>query len=198
MKRFLVVLIAVLFLEIPVNAQFRKDNFEVGLSSSFGTLSASNTNPYLQNYSTYYFTFLSGFVGYYLFDGLSIEPEFGIFAVENNTPSQFLIGNISYTKLRKNSPFAFFGKIGFGISNSIILTYIDKPLITNPDNFDTKIVSIGMGVKYILDYQIVLRGEFNYKFQSRSITAGPISGKMYNYDAKYETFSLVLGASFLL
>ena len=197
MKRFSAVLFVFILFFGTVNAQFRKDNFEVGISTSLGSLSASNTNPWLQNYSTYYFTFLSGFAGYYLFDGFSIEPEFGIFAIENNSPAQFIIGNISYTKLRKNSPFAFFGKIGFGLSNSVILTSSDKPLMTNPDNFDTKIVSVGMGVKYILDYQIVLRGEFNYKFQSRTIDFGTASDHV-KVDARYETFSFVIGAAFLL
>lgn len=198
MKKFCVIIIVFIALSIQTNAQFRKDNFEIGITGSLGSLNASNVNLYSQNYSTYNFTFLSGFAGYYIFDGFSVEPEFGIFAVENTTPAQFIIGNISYTKLRKNSPFAFFGKIGVGLSNSIILTYIDKPLIVNPDNFDTKIISLGMGVKYVADPQIVLRGEFNYKFQSRSVTAGPINNVMYNLDAKYETFSIVFGAAFLL
>jgi len=196
MKRFSFVLFAFLFLYSTINAQFRKDNFEVGISTSLGSLSANNSNPWLANYSTYYFTFLSGFAGYYLFDGLSIEPEFGIFAVENNKPSQFIIGNLSYTKMRKDSPFAFFGKVGFGLSNSVILTYAARPVVSNPDNFDTKIVSVGMGVKYLLDYQIALRGEFNYKFQSRSIVVGT-AGDRVSSDAKYETFSFVIGAAFL-
>lgn len=196
MKRFVLALFALLILAGSVNAQFRKDNFEVGVSTSLGSLNTNNSNPWLTNYSTYYFTFLSGFAGYYLFDGLSIEPEFGIFAVENNRPAQFIIGNLSYTKLRKNSPFAFFGKLGYGLSNSVILTTSTKPLLSNPDNFDTKIISVGMGVKYILDYQVVLRGEFNYKFQSRSIVVGTATERISS-DAKYETFSFIIGAAFL-
>lgn len=196
MKKNLLILAAVLMFAASANPQFRKDNFEVGISTSLGSLSATNANPWLPDYSTYYFTFLSGFAGYYLFDGWSIEPEFGIFAVENNRPAQFIIGNLSYTKMRKNSPFAFFGKIGYGLSNSVILTYSAKPLLINPDNFDTKIISVGMGVKYLIDYQIALRGEFNYKFQSRSITVGTVSDHTTS-DSKYETFSFVLGASFL-
>jgi len=197
MKRLFVILFSLLTICVT-NAQFRKDNFEVGLSGSFGGLNATNVNIYAQDYSTYNFTFLSAFVGYYLFDGWSIEPEFGIFAVENNTPAQYAIANISYTKMRKDSPFAFFGKIGFGVSNSLILTYNnEKSTIQNPDNFDTRIISLGMGIKYLVDNNIALRGEFNYKFQNRSLIAGPVNGTMFSYDSKYETFSIAFGAALL-
>jgi|GEM_PF-1057182 hypothetical protein len=182
---------------MQLNAQFIKDNYEVGLSGSLGSLSESSSSNYSGNYSTNNFTFLTLFADYYFLDGISVEPELGIFAIDNNSPAQFFIANICYTKMRRNSPFAFFVKLGYGISNSIILSSTSKSLIEGKDNFDTRIVNVGMGVKYILNSQIALRGECNYKFQKRAVTYVPLTGKSFTYDDKYETFSLAFGASYL-
>jgi len=197
MKTLKMILAAVIFVSAVSFCQFKAGSLEVGLSGSFGSQSIDYSSSNYNNSDSYKYLIISAITSYYIIDGLAIEPEAGIFAVSETSPAQYIIGNISYTYLLKNSRFAFFGRGGYGASNSIILSNMDKPLSAISDGLKISIINIGAGFKYLISDKIALRCEVNYKIQKHN---EDISTKYYNYNVerKWNTISFNYGFTLLL
>ena len=178
--------------------QFKAGNVELGLSGCLGSMNTESTyNGRTTSQSCVYLA-LGAMPLIYITDGLALEPEIGFFALSNYSPSIYIVGNIEYSHMIENSKFAIFVRTGYGISNSLVLTYLDKPLkSTSSDGLNISIVNLGAGFKYFISKNIALRGELNIKFQKYSES---YSSKYYSYTSDYNwrTISFLYGFAVML
>jgi hypothetical protein len=103
--------------------------------------------------------------GYYLIDGLSIELEYGLMAVEDSRPFHSIIGNLSYTYPLPESSVALFARAGYGVSNGRALYSV---IMSGGGEMDYGILNLGAGAKILLSRMAYLRGEVNYRSYSKS------------------------------
>lgn len=189
-------------------AQFKQGDWELGFIGSFGSLEITqkySNSYYGTHFSTYNgnhsesrsYAIVSITPAFYIVDGLSIEPELGLVALEKVSPAQFIIGNLSYTYQLPNSNFALFGRAGYGISNSILFTYNDIPFNRLTTDMDIKLINLGAGFKYLVSSSVILKTEINYliqKYENNYTSDYSSTTNKYEYDH----ISLLFGFSVLL
>lgn len=94
MKKFFVPFILFVAFVGYLHAQFKQGNIELGFSGTAGWQKYSSAVSISMKYAS-----LSLLPGYYVSDGLSIEPEIGMTFMEKVKPAFFFVGNLSYTFL---------------------------------------------------------------------------------------------------
>lgn len=187
------------------SAQFRKSDVELTFSTSFGAWENSSTtttsgfnykNTYTSSDSRNFFS-LSVMPGYYFSDGFSFEPEISILAIEKSPPSFFFLGNISYTYRIPELNVAPFGRIGYGISNSVTYPMTGSTPLKASKDLTIGVLNAGGGIKALLTPSIALRAEMNYrKFKwTDDVSYSFGSTKL---DNKQSTIALNIGFSILL
>ncbi|MFZ1978685.1 MAG: hypothetical protein WAV76_12080 [Bacteroidota bacterium] len=88
--------ITLLFLmSSTVFAQFEKGNIELTLSGTAG-YEKESPSASLNNSESIGYAMLNISVGYYLINGLSVEPQIGFLEMEKSFPSQSALLNLSY------------------------------------------------------------------------------------------------------
>ncbi len=98
-------------------------------------------------------------VGYYIIDGLSIEPELGINLTDEG-PSVTLIGNLCYTFYVPMKSILPYLKIGYGWGKyDNEYNYPDASFESN----DYKIINGSVGLKFKYSSSLALRIEANYR-----------------------------------
>jgi hypothetical protein len=159
MKKFFVsVLLLLAFVGFNnLNAQFKQGDFEFGFGGTGGWEKAS----YISSIELKYVS-LSLIPGYYVIDGLSIEPEIGMTFMEKIKPAFSLIGNVSYTFLLPKAPIGIFARVGYGITNSSN-TPGDITYYRGWGNNDANIFNLGAGAKFLLDPKVYIRSEILYR-----------------------------------
>ncbi|MBK8551093.1 MAG: outer membrane beta-barrel protein [Ignavibacteria bacterium] len=132
-------------------SQFTKNSWEAGVLLNGGLVSNSS---YSNQDDDAYFS-INILPAYYIFNRFSIEPQFNASVTEGNEPEFNFIGNLSYTFGIRNSGFAPYFKAGYGISNAVSNNnyYSDK--------FDIGVFNSALGLKYLVNKKIALRGELN-------------------------------------
>jgi hypothetical protein len=197
MKRFILLFAALLIVSAHSSAQFKQGDVELSFSGSLGSLSnSSNTSGY--NYSeSRNVAILSVVPGYYIIDGLSLEAELGLLAEEKASPAQYLLGNVSYTYRIPESRVALFGRVGYGVSNSIQIPMQLGIVSRVTSNFDVGVFNAGAGVKILVSQGAALRAELNYKSHSwtSEYHSAYYSSKT---DYTYSNTGLLLGFSILI
>ncbi|MBK8551092.1 MAG: outer membrane beta-barrel protein [Ignavibacteria bacterium] len=135
-------------------SQFTKNSWEAGILINGGFSSPGNN----------VFFNLNILPAYYIEKGFSIEPQFDINVTENIEPKFNFIGNLSYTFRIENSGFAPYLKAGYGLSNSVTGTgYPEYVYYYHSDKFDIGVFNSALGLKFLVNKKIALRGELNYK-----------------------------------
>lgn len=201
MRSSLLVLTLSLVITSIAGAQFRKSDVELTFSASFGAwesgINVASTEPN-SNFTTVFtevrnFVSLSVTPGYYILDGLSIEPELGMIAVEKRKPTFFLLGNISYTYLIPNSIVAAFALTGYGVSNAVTYPMYGNALMQSSQSLHIPIFNAGGGVKILATSDIIIRTEINYrKFKWTD------ESSYYKEENKHSTTAFIFGFSILL
>ena len=199
------VLLVVLFaLAVPANAQFKKGDFELTLLGDLGSVSWESTLSYSffegrtsTDDGTTKYAYLALTPGYYIIDGLSVELELGLMAIEKMKPAQHVIGNVSYTHTFDESIFAPFARIGYGVSNSIYLPMLRIPG-RESDKLDIGILNMGLGLKIRLGDVAVFRSEINYKKQAFVREDEYPENEHRKEEISYNTYSLLLGFGVIL
>ncbi len=133
---------------------------------------------------------------YYIFKGFSIEPQFVFNTVKNQEPEFNFIGNLSYTIRIKESGFAPYLKLGYGVSNSV---HSDAGNFGNynSDEFDIGVFNSAAGLKFLVSKKIALRGELNFKLYSKSLNTVSVGTEYGTNDMTITNFSFLSGLSFL-
>ena len=143
-------------------AQGNKYSTELSFSGTGGWVSTSHSaggqssSSDAQGYVT-----LAARCGYFVYEGLSIEPEVALTAMEGTEPAHVLAANISYTFFPANSTVCPFVLGGIGISNAI--PFGPNPIGKTTDGMDVFMLGAGAGVKVFLAESAALRFEYRYQ-----------------------------------
>jgi len=164
MKRPILLILTFITCTLISSAQFDKGKVEISLIGNAGYQKAS-TSPSSSSEATGY-VFLNSCVGYYLSDGISIEPQFGMIAVEKFRPAQSVLFNLSYTGRLQNSKIALFIRGGYGIANSPSSPIIMFTPIDSHGKWDVTVLNFGSGIKFLVTDDIALRCEAYYRSES--------------------------------
>ena len=159
MKTLSSAMLVIFFASSFTNAQFKQNSWEFGLNGSFGSITSEYSHTYgggsmslpteiNSSHSATYVIFSIN-PAYYFLDGFSLEPEFGIFANEDESPALYFIGNLSYTYLLPSTKLALFGRAGYGVSNSILYgnMYEQSPFFKIRNKMDMHVFNFGVGIK---------------------------------------------------
>jgi len=143
-------------------AQERNFSTELSFSGTGGWVSTTRTmggqssSSDAQGYAT-----LAARCGYYVYEGLSIEPEVALTAMEGTEPAHVLAANVSYTFFPASSTVCPFVLGGVGISNAMPLG--PNPIGKTTDAMDVFMLDAGAGVKVFLAESAALRFEYRYQ-----------------------------------
>ena len=177
---------------------FKQASWELNFTGSLGSIESQS--EYSSSY--YYFRgsdsesrtyFQLGIIpAYYLTDGLAIEPEINLLAVEKEEPALLLLGNLAYTVNLENSRFYPFIRAGYGITNSVQIP-VNGNLSKISGDMDIGVLNLGAGIKTLLTENILLRTEINFRKFSYSD-----EGTGYKYSMNISSIALIFGFSVLL
>ena len=202
--RAVITLTSVLLLTAAVAcAQFKKGDVELSFSGSVGSWSDRYSDSYSggTSYSSsdsHNYVFLAVSPGYYLADGLSVEPELSLIAAEESKPIQYLLMDLSYTYLLPNSNVAPYARAGYGVSNSVQMAGMTVLPIEASSKFNIGVFNAGAGVKFLLNRYVVLRTEINYKSHAWSNIEDYGFGMSDKSESMMSFFGLQFGFSVLL
>jgi len=184
MNRALVLVLAV-FAASPLFAQIGPGVVEASISASLQSISSgsgsSSTN-----------VLISPRLGFFVHEGLEIEPEFILFLPDGGDPTYVLNANVGYNFLLSGKAHPFF-LLGYGIANTVPLFGLP---ITRYD-FTVGVLNIGAGVKIFLLDRVALRGEYRFqKFVGESTQQA--FGFSYTRKADIQMHTVHFGFSVLL
>ena len=150
---------------------------EIGLSGTAGSIASKTewSSPYgsgsgeqeAQSYLTLLFR-----PGFYLVDGLSVEPEIYWTALEDEAPAFSLSGNVSYTYRAPDAKVGPFVIVGYGLANTVPVA--DRALMRVSDKLDITLLNLGGGLKAFVTESAAIRIEYRYQtyWYERSETYG--------------------------
>ena len=164
MKRILWMVLLLTTSYLLCYAQFEKGQVELSLIGNAGYQKETTSSH--SNSESVGHVLINACVGYYIVDGLSLEPQIGLLAIENVKPSQSVLLNLSYTGRIANSNIALFLRGGYGISNSISIPMFAYTPIRIQDKWDVHILNVGAGVKFLIKECATLRFELNYRTET--------------------------------
>ena len=152
-----------------------------------------------QYYNTYdntekkFYTHLGVSTGYYIINGLSIEPEFDI-NLYSEEISASLLGNLCYTFYLPQKNIYPYLKLGYGLSTEPGTSSLFESL-------DIKTINAGVGIKITYSSGMAFRMEIDYRnlkgLNTYSYSYEYSSGSD-TYDTITSVISISFGASILL
>ncbi len=185
--------ILVIFLTTSFTAQvknisdrqkFQQFDWECATSLSIG-LSSTSTESSAQNYydnnsgNGEFYSEISLALGFFILDGLSIEPEIEYNFFEGDATLS-LIANVAYTFNIPRKKIYPFIKVGYGISGYTVYHYSyyggSDGLF---ESLDAKVINAGAGLKIVQSSSFAMRIELNYK---------NISYTQSQYDPYYDPY----------
>lgn len=201
MKLVAAALITFLFLSIQLTAQTDKGNFEFSVSGTFGSStmktefkSGTTSKTYDDEGNDY--AIMAVRAGYFLINGLEIEPEFLLTAAEEVRPAFSLSGNVSYNYKIPESHIAPFVLAGYGITNSI--GYADVLIARASDEMDIGQLNLGAGFKFFFSDHAAARIEYRYQRFNQSVEQTYIPGNTTTTETTLNLHRILLGFSFFL
>lgn len=178
---------------------FSKKSWELSLVGSFNSESVDDDYPGRENATLS----ISVSPAYYIYDGLSLEPEFTAlvkFNVGSSAHYQLLL-NIGYTFATTKS-FHPYIKAGYGIGDMVTSYFAGTQGSPNGaegiDEF-VQCINAGAGIKWIVGSNAAIKTELNYRVQQYTYTpyywAGESDGSV---DVSINHFGILLGMSIFL
>jgi len=136
---------------------------------------------------------LSSRLGFFVYEGLELEPELLFMIASGTDPVYMLNGNVSYNFISENKTTPFL-LLGYGLANTV--PYFGVPMMRS--EFKVGVLNIGLGVKIFLKEDIAIRVEYRFqKFYGENETTAYYG---YSYTQKVDTriHSVQFGLSILL
>lgn len=171
---------------------YKQGDWEFGFSSNIGSISIKTIDPTNYEYTENGIYLNVGIsTGFYLINGLSIEPEFDINLCSEGL-SLSVLGNICYTFYIPQKNIYPYIKLGYGISND--------PKNTDElfENLNFKTVNAGVGVKFIYFPGMAFMTEINYRNLSGSNTFYQGTPDTYTIESTSSIISVLVGISIQL
>lgn len=179
---------------------FAKKSWELSLMGSFTSESVDNGYPDDENSTLS----LSISPAYYIYDGLSLEPELIAlvkFYGNNQAANYQLLLNVGYTFRTKKS-FNPYIKAGYGIGD-MTTTYFAgtaaSPNGAEDVNEFVQCINSGVGAKWIVGNNAAIKAELNYRVQHYSyIPYNWAEESDGSVDVSISHFGILLGMSIFL
>jgi hypothetical protein len=193
MKKIIAFVLFLVALSGESRAQFTKGSWEMTLTAGINSFAESENGTSRNDQPT--FLGINVSPGYYIIDGLSFEPDFGVMAdLSGNADFDTyykIVGNLSYTFKLQEKPFAPYVKAGYGISNGIeyALSGFQGTFAEASKDRTVSILNTGAGMKWLVSDKAAIRTELNYHVQSLTEDS---------YDYKFSSVGLLVGVSLIL
>lgn len=134
---------------------------ELSLSGSFQSYSTETSSYYESGSGTASAFLVSPRLGFFVFEGLELEPEILFLFSSGDDPVYVLNGNVSYNFLSEGNGVPFL-LIGYGLANTV--PFFNVPLTRS--DFTIGVLNAGGGVKVFLKEDIAFRIEYRYQLFS--------------------------------
>ena len=171
---------------------YKQGEWEFGFSSNIGSISIQTIEPSNYEYTENgIYLNLGVSTGFYIINGLSIEPELDINSCSEGF-SLSILGNLCYTLSIPQKNIYPYVKLGYGLSND------PKNSEDLFENLDFKTINAGAGVKFMYFPGMVFRTEINYRTLNGSNTFYSDTPDAYTTESTTSIFSVLLGISILL
>lgn len=172
--------------------------FSIGLSST--SFESSEQNYYGNgNGDSEFYSEISLALGFFILDGLSIEPEIEYnFFSDDATLS--IIANVAYTFNIPRKKIYPFIKVGYGISGFTVYRYYYYGGTNGLfESLDAKVINAGAGLKIVQSSSFAMRIELNYKNISYTQSQDDPYDLSNDYEISTNTsaLSIKIGGSFL-
>lgn len=133
--------------------------------------------------------------GFFVIDGLEIEPEICWGGASGEAPSLSFSGNLSYNLLIPGTAVVPFVLAGYGIGNGIPV--LGEVITRSSDAFDISVLNLGGGLKVFVTKAVAFRAEYRYQRFAQETTMGYAS---YNYTTNLTNnfHKVLLGVSLFL
>ncbi len=124
---------------------------ELGLSASYQNYSSGSSSGKGA-------LLLSPRVGFYVIEGLEIEPELLWMVAEGVEPTYMLNGNLSYNFKTEGKAWPFI-LAGYGTANTV--PFFNVPMFRS--GFSVGVLNLGAGLKYYVKEDVAIRMEYRYQ-----------------------------------
>ena len=178
--------------EKPERQFYKQGDWEFRYSSNIGSISIQTIDPTYYNYEENGIYLNIGIAtGFYIINGLSIEPELDINLCSEGL-SLSVLGNLCYSFYIPQKNIYPYVKLGYGVSND--------PKNTEDlfENLDFKTVNAGAGVKFMYFPDMAFVAEINYRNLSGSTTFYQGTPDSYTTESTSSIISVLVGISILL
>ena len=178
--------------EKPERQFYKQGDWEFRYSSNIGSISIQTIDPTYYNHTeSGIYLNLGVATGFYIINGLSIEPELDINLCSEGL-SLSVLGNLCYSFYIPQKNIYPYLKLGYGVSND--------PKNTEDlfENLDFKTVNAGAGVKFMYFPDMAFVAEINYRNLSGSNTFYQGTPDAYTTESTSSIISVLVGISILL
>ncbi len=204
MKRIIFTLI--IFIIIPlgyaqVNEEsdrqfYKQGNWEIGFSLNIGYVQTiGEPDYYSDNTADWIYLNLGVSTGFYIINGLSIEPELDINSYSGGI-SVSILGNLCYTFYLPQNNIYPYVKLGYGLSSEISKNFSDSNDLFGSLDYNT--INLSAGVKIMYFPGMTFKTEINYRNLSGSNTFYQGTPDSYTTETTTSIISVLLGISILL
>lgn len=165
---------AIILVSITLSAQPREGkNVELSLSGSYQNYSSGSGS------GSSGALLLSPRAGFFLINGLELEPELLLMISSGSDPAYVLNANLCYNFLleKKSIPFLL---IGYGIANTT--PFFNVPF--GKTDFKIGVFNIGAGLKIFIDNNVAIRLEYRFQKYSGDDVKNSYG---YSYTTKVDT-----------
>ena len=178
--------------EKPERQFYKQGDWEFRYSSNIGSIGIQTIDPTYYNHTESGIYLNIGIAtGFYIINGLSIEPELDINLCSEGL-SLSVLGNLCYTFYIPQKNIYPYVKLGYGVSNDPKNT---DELFTK---LDFKTINASAGVKFMYFRGMAFITEINYRNLSGSYTFYPGTPDAYTTESKSSIISVLVGISILL
>ncbi len=177
--------------EKPERQFYRQGDWEFRYSSNIGSISIQTIDLTYYNYEENGIYLNIGIAtGFYIINGLSIEPELDINLCSEGL-SLSVLGNLCYTFYIPQKNIYPYIKLGYGVSND--------PKNTDElfAKLDFKTINSSAGVKFMYFQGMAFITEINYRNLSGSNIFYPGTPDSYTTESKSSIISVLVGISIL-
>ena len=178
--------------EKPERQFYKQGDWEFRYSSNIGSISIQTIDPTYYNYEENGIYLNIGIAtGFYIINGLSIEPELDINLCSEGF-SLTVLGNLCYSFYIPQKNIYPYLKLGYGVSNDPKNT---DELFTK---LDFKTINASAGVKFMYFRGMAFITEINYRNLSGSNTFYQGTPDSYTIESTSSVISVLVGISILL
>jgi opacity protein-like surface antigen len=118
--------------------------------------------------------------GYFVVEGLEVEPEVFWGAATGEPPSFSFSGNLSYNYVVPGSRVALFALAGYGVGNGIPV--LERMFGRSSDAFDITVLNLGAGTKIFVTKAVAFRAEYRFQMYTHDTSGGSTSTTKSTYN----------------